>query len=84
MRGVNLLLVANILKLFENFFLQANVVCQQLGFPGVKSITKSSKFGLVGGKFSYDNINCTGESNQNSVNDTKPCIVIHFSDHGYQ
>ena len=39
---------------------QAEVVCGQLGFPGVEQIFFGSYFGSVSTTFSYDHLNCTG------------------------
>ncbi len=41
-------------------FLQAKVVCRQLGFSRALSFTIKSKFGNVHSDFSYDEIQCQG------------------------
>ena len=38
----------------------AAVVCRQLGFPGVKRVTRESEFGTVSSSFAMDDVRCVG------------------------
>jgi hypothetical protein len=42
-------------------FLQAKVVCRQLGFPDAESATATSAYGqLIANVFAYGNVQCAG------------------------
>ena len=47
----------------------AAVVCRQLGFPGVKRVTRDSEFGTVSSSFAMDDVRCAG--NETSLGDCR-------------
>ena len=56
---------------------QAVVVCQQLGYNGVVGITDQSTYGPVPSEFAFDNVNCTGNGTEMSLND---CPHVNVDD----
>ena len=56
-------------------FLQAAVVCQELGYNGFINFTLASAFGPVPSQFAFDNVNCSGR--ETSLND---CYYLNMDD----
>ena len=49
-----------IFQLNTSYFLQADIVCRQLGYPGAISHYSGSYFGQVPDKHSYSSVSCFG------------------------